>query len=133
MLSTNYEDLFRMLGIPVLQGYWLTEAAHIVACRTLEFTGQEERLAASTVGPALPGVELKIVDHRGEDVSNVPGAEGQILVRSGSIMQGYFRDPALTGDVLGESGWLRTGDRGRLTPGGDLVLLGKEGRPAGLD
>ncbi len=133
MLATAYEDLFRMLGIPVLQGYWLTEAAHIVACRTLEFTGQERRLAASTVGPALPGVELKIVDHRGDDVSNVPGAEGQILVRSGSIMQGYYRDPALTGDVLGESGWLRTGDRGRLTPGGDLVLLGKEGRPAGLD
>ncbi len=131
-LGPGLEDLFRMLRVPVLQSYWLTEAGFVVASRTLEFTGQQRRLAAGTVGPALPGVEVKIIDDRGEDVSNVPGIDGQIFLRGASIMQGYYHAPELTAEVLDEHGWLRTGDRGLLTAAGDLQLLGKEGRPAHL-
>lgn len=125
-LGPGLEDLFRMLRIPVLQSYWLSEAGFVVACRTLEFTGQQRRLAAGTVGPALPGVEVKIIDDREEDVSNVPGADGRIFLRGPSVMQGYFREPAQTAEVLDEHGWLRTGDHGRLTAAGDLQLI----RPA---
>jgi long-chain acyl-CoA synthetase len=128
-LGEALEDLFRMLRIPILQSYWLTEAGFVVASRTLEFTGQERRLAAGTVGPALPGFELKILDDRGEDVSNVPGTEGYIFLRGPSVMQGYFHDPEQTASVLDPHGWLRTGDRGRLTTAGDLQLMGKSGRP----
>ena len=131
-LGPRLEDLFRMLRIPVLESYWLTEAGFVVACRTLQFTGQARRLAAGTVGPALPGIELKIIDDRGEDVSNVPGADGHIFLRGPSVMQGYFHNPELTADVLDDQGWLRTGDRGRLTMAGDLQLMGKEGRPTHL-
>ncbi|MCR9145269.1 MAG: AMP-binding protein [bacterium] len=131
-LGPAMEDLFRMLRVPVLQSYWLTEAGFVVACRTLEFTGQQRRLAAGTVGPALPGVEVKIIDERGEDVTNMPGVDGQIFLRGPSVMQGYYQAPELTAEVLDEHGWLRTGDRGRITAAGDLQLLGKESRPAHL-
>ena len=127
-VSRRLDQLFQTIGVPLLAGYWLTEAAHIAACRRLVWTGQRSRLTPGTVGPILPGTALRLVDHRGEDVSNIVGAIGEVYLQGQHIMQGYFRNPLLTAEVLDDQGWLRTGDRGRLTASGDLVLLPRQSR-----
>lgn len=122
-LHRSLEDLFRTLDIALLEGYWISEASGIAACRTLEFTGQRRRLAPGTVGACLPGVELRLMNSRGEDVSNLPWAEGRIYLRSEALMQGYFQDPEKTAGAIDEQGWLATRDYGRLTANGDLQLM----------
>ncbi|MCB1315118.1 MAG: AMP-binding protein, partial [Leptospiraceae bacterium] len=120
------DSFFQTMGVPVLAGYWMTEAAHVIACRRLEYTGQRSRLRPGTVGPILPGLEIKIINHRGEDVSNMPGSAGQIFIRGPQIMQGYFKNAGLTAEVIDANGWMRTGDRGYLSAAGDLVLLHRQ-------
>lgn len=123
------DQFFQSLNVAVLEGYWMTESAHMAACRMLQFTGQRARLTPRTVGPVLPGLELKLINHRDEDVSHIPGNAGTLYIRGDSVMQGYFQEPAGTAEVLDENGWLCLGDRGRLTINGELQILGRQGRP----
>jgi long-chain acyl-CoA synthetase len=88
-------EAYRAHGVPLLQGYGLTEASPVVSACTLA----ADRLG--TVGRALPGVEVR-TDH-----------DGEILVRGGNVMLGYFRDETATAEVL-HDGWLRTGDIGSI-------------------
>lgn len=123
--SRKVDHLFQSMGVDVLEGYWMTEGAFMLACRVLAFTGQRNRLIPGTVGPMLPGTALKLVRNGDEDVTHLPGEQGEIYVRGDQIMQGYFRDPVTTSQVLDENGWLKTGDQGRLTLSGELQLLKK--------
>ncbi|MHB2210793.1 AMP-dependent synthetase/ligase [Methylobacterium sp. CM6257] len=93
------------LGLPLVEGYGLTEAASAV-------TGfQLGRTRPGLVGPPLPGMEIRI------------GASGEILVRSPGVMLGYWRRPDLTRNAL-RDGWLHTGDVGVLRKG-DLCITGR--------
>jgi long-chain acyl-CoA synthetase len=94
-LNVDIGLFFHALGVPVLQGYGQTEAAPFVACN------RPGRVRMDTVGPALLGVELRIAE------------DGEILVRGGNVMPGYWQDPAATAQVL-KDGWLHTGDVGSL-------------------
>ena len=123
------DQFFQSLNVAVLEGYWMTEAGHMAACRVLPFTGQRSRRTPRTVGPLLSGLELKLINNRDEDVSHIPGNPGVIFIRGDSIMQGYYREAAFTSEVLDENGWFRTGDRGRLTINGELQLLRRRGLP----
>src|SRR4029078_5910287 len=79
-----------------------------------------------SIGPALPGVEIRLVDADGRDVTE--GAVGECWVRGPNVMKGYYRDPEATAATITPDGWLRTGDLGR--PGSRRNLLLLAGRQA---
>jgi HIP---CoA ligase len=76
---------------------------------------------AKTVGRALPGVELQIVDPQGKPLP--PGESGELLVRGPNVMQGYFEEPVETAATIDNDGWLHTGDVGCIDQTGVLRIL----------
>lgn len=100
-------------GVTVHQGYGLTEAAPVVTS-----TQRSERPKAGSVGAALPGISLRLVDEAGE--SPDAGDPGQIEVKGDNLFSGYWPDGA---DGPGPDGWWATGDVGFLDPEGDLFLV----------
>lgn len=105
------EDTFifyRALGIKLRQLYGQTETSAYNAMQSAD------EVKLHTVGRPLPGVEVKISD------------DGEILVRSGSVFAGYFKNDAATAEAL-RDGWLHTGDAGYLEADGHLVVLGRVG------
>jgi long-chain acyl-CoA synthetase len=105
-------QFFYDLGIPVANGYGLTEAGTAITVNDLH------PFRADTVGKPLPGMEVRIVD---------PGLDGigEIFVRSKTVMSGYLNEPELTVETIVD-GWLKTGDLGRFDPAGHLQLFGRK-------
>ncbi|WP_078969778.1 AMP-binding protein [Streptomyces natalensis] len=106
---------------PVLYGmYGMSEAMLISVAGPEEHTvtGPGGRV---TVGRPLPGVELAVRDTEGRALP--PGEQGEVHVRSAGVMPGYWQQPEATAQVLGEDGWLRTGDIGCLDDEGYLFLV----------
>ncbi|WP_106400542.1 AMP-binding protein [Actinocorallia populi] len=104
----------------VAQAYGLTECVMVSRSRPDEDPAHVEE----TTGPAVDGVELRLVDIA--DGSEVPvGADGEILVRSRNVMLGYFEDEEATRAAIDEDGWFHTGDIGRLDEHGCLKLTGR--------
>ncbi|MEV0735333.1 FadD3 family acyl-CoA ligase [Streptomyces sp. NPDC050549] len=106
------ERLRGELGVDtVLTAYGLSEASGIVTmCRR----GDDPSVIASTSGRAIPGTEIRV---------EAPlGSPGEVLVRGFNVMRGYYEDPAATAEVLGEDGWLHTGDVGVLDADGNLRI-----------
>jgi len=99
------------LGLAIYQGYGITETSPIISAEC----PQHKRLG--TVGRVLPGVEVKI-DHPNEEMV------GEILVKGPNVIQGYYRNPQATAEVL-EDGWYHTGDLGRLNTDGFLSICGR--------
>ena len=97
---------FLAFGIPLLQGYGLTETAPVVACNTLEDNHPD------SVGRPLAGIEVKL------------GERDELLVRGPSVMVGYWRRPEETARVLEPDGWLHTGDQARIDEG-RIVIKGR--------
>jgi long-chain acyl-CoA synthetase len=104
-------QFFYDLGIPVANGYGLTEAGTAITLNDLA------PFRADTVGKPLPGVELKINDADEHGV-------GEVVVRSQTLMSRYLDDPKQTSQVL-RDGWLFTGDLGRIDDTGHLKLFGR--------
>ena len=90
---------FLALGLQLIQGYGLTEAAPVVTCNRIEDNQPE------SVGRPLPSLEVARADN------------GELLVRGPNVMLGYWNDPAATAAVLGADGWLHTGDLARIDDG----------------
>ena len=111
--ATSFEARF---GVPVRQGYGLTEAGPVV---TSGVTGRP--LHAGSVGVPLPGVGLRLVDADGGDV--LAGDAGEIWVRGPNVFEGYWDDPRATAAALTPDGWLRTGDVGVADDDGSLHLV----------
>ena len=105
-------QFFYNLGIPVANGYGLTEAGTAITVNDLK------PFRADTVGKPLPGMEVRIADPDGEGI-------GEVLVRSKTVMAGYLNDPELTAETIVD-GWLRTGDLGRFDGEGHLHLFGRK-------
>jgi long-chain acyl-CoA synthetase len=105
-------QFFYDLGIPVANGYGLTEAGTVLTLNDLH------PFRADTVGKPLPGVKLRIVQPDADGV-------GEVAARSKTIMSHYLDDPELTDETLVD-GWLFTGDLGRLDADGHLHLLGRK-------
>ncbi|MFQ5960157.1 MAG: AMP-binding protein, partial [Candidatus Methylomirabilales bacterium] len=112
-------------GVPIYEGYGLTEAAPVLT----ENPPLGHRKVGS-VGPPLPGVEVRVVDGAGKDVPT--GEVGEIVARGGNIMQGYLNRPEETAAIL-KDGWLSSGDLGRRDADGyfyivdrkkDLIIVG---------
>jgi long-chain acyl-CoA synthetase len=103
-------------GVPLWQGYGLTEASPAVATSV----GLSAPRPGS-VGRPLPGLSLKLVDESGEDV--LYDDPGEIWVRGPNIFTGYWRDDGATKAVLDPQGWLHTGDVGVLDEAGELHVV----------
>src|SRR6202790_3155587 len=103
---------FYDLGIPVINGYGLTEAGTALTLNDLK------PFRADTVGKPLPGVELRILNPDAEGV-------GEVAAQSKTVMSHYLDDPELTLETIVD-GWLLTGDLGRFERGGHLQLLGRK-------
>lgn len=110
------QRFFRALGIPLYQGYGMTEAAPVIS------SNNAEHLKLGTAGIPMPSVEVRILR---DDGSFAPAGErGEIVVRGPNVMKGYYRNPEATAEAIVD-GWLRTGDLGRLDSDGFLTVEGR--------
>jgi long-chain acyl-CoA synthetase len=105
-------QFFYDLGIPVANGYGLTEACTAISVNDLK------PFRPDTVGKPLPGIEVKIVHADGDGI-------GEIATRSKAVMSHYLDDPEMTAETIVD-GWLMTGDLGRLDADGHLQLVGRK-------
>ena len=116
-LSPDVADAFReKFGVPVWDGYGLTEAAPVV---TTTLMGGEAR--KGSIGRPIPGVEVRLVDTEGEDA--LVGDSGEIWVRGPNVFAGYWHDEDATRAVLTDDGWLMTGDIAVADEDGFLYLV----------
>lgn len=116
LLDIELQRFFYALGMPMYQGYGLSEAAPVIAANTPKF----HKLGSS--GKPLPDMELKIVD---EEWNECPlGEKGEIIVKGGNVMLGYWKNEEETKKTIA-NGWLHTGDLGYLDKDGYLYVLGR--------
>lgn len=125
-LQKHVDEFFNYIGIPVLEGYGLTESSPVLAVRTWP------KRVIGTVGPVWPETEVRIVDLATGDIlfpdpkrpGGGRGLRGEIHARGPQITRGYYKEPELTAKVL-RDGWLATGDIGMITYNDCLKILGR--------
>jgi len=109
-------DMRTRFGVPLYQGYGLTEASPVVTSSVVDGDPRP-----GSVGVPLPGVEVRLVDEGGDDA--LAGDPGEVWVRGANVFAGYWEDPEATERVLTADGWLRTGDVAVLGDDGNLQLV----------
>lgn len=116
LLDIELQRFFSAIGIPVYQGYGLTEAAPIISANS------PYAVKFGSSGKIVAHLEAKIVD---SDNRELPvGQKGEIIVRGGNVMKGYWNNPKSTSETIVD-GWLHTGDMGYLSKDGFLYVLGR--------
>ena len=109
-LQPRLTRVFWAAGIPVVEGYGLTETSPVVSTSRIE----PENIRVGCVGKIIDGVEVKIAD------------DGEILVKGPNVMKGYYNKPQLTAEVMDEEGWFHTGDIGELVEGQFLKITDRK-------
>lgn len=108
-IQQHIASFFSAMGMPVFEGYGLSETSPVIAVSQRGKNGRR----FGTVGLPLPGVEVRL------------GERDEILCRGHNVMLGYYRAPELTAEVIDADGWLHTGDTGKFTPEGQLIITGR--------
>jgi long-chain acyl-CoA synthetase len=116
LLDIDLQKFFYALGIPMYQGYGLTEAAPIISANT----PNRHKLGSS--GPIVQNLEIKICNENGNELSQ--GTSGEIVVKGENVMLGYWKNKEATEQTI-KNGWLYTGDLGYLDEEGYLYVLGR--------
>jgi long-chain acyl-CoA synthetase len=107
-LAKEIGELFHALDILIIEGWGLTE------CTTAAAVNRPNRLRFGTVGLPLPGFEVRAAE------------DGEILIRSQTVFAGYYKDDEATREVLGEDGWLRSGDVGEIDEDGFVHITDRK-------
>jgi long-chain acyl-CoA synthetase len=116
-LPDTVDEFFDAAGMPLLEGYGMTEAIVVIAMR------DPHHRMLRTTGHVIAGMEHRL---RGEDGRPCrPGDVGSLQVRGPNIMRGYYRDPERTAEVLSEDGWFDTRDLALVHADGSLRVLGR--------
>lgn len=106
-LEVEVGEFFERLGMPIYQGYGLTETSPTITTNTPKFN------KIGSVGKALPSVTLKLSE------------QGEILAYGPNVMKGYYNKPEMTAEVIDEQGWFHTGDIGEIDKDGYLYITGR--------
>ena len=108
-IQPQIASFFSAIGMPVFEGYGLSETSPVIAVSQRGKFGRR----VGTVGLPLPGVEVKLADR------------DEIICRGHNVMLGYYKDPELTAQVIDTDGWFHTGDTGKFTAEGQLIITGR--------
>jgi long-chain acyl-CoA synthetase len=117
LLEIKQQEFFNAIGVPVLQGYGLTENSPIICANSVT------RHKFGTSGNIIPTLEVRIM--KDEHTECKTGEIGQIVTRGGSVMKGYYKNPEATAETL-RDGWLWSGDLGFIDADNFLVVTGRE-------
>jgi len=127
-LNPNTAHNFWRLGMPMLQGWGLTEAAPACAAQRLWprrfYTTHYYERRLGTVGSALPGIEVALIDVPEKEIYVHLHGEGELVVKGENVSPGYWRAEELTRDSRAGD-WLRTGDLGRIDEEGNIYITGR--------
>src|SRR5580765_4210729 len=107
-LAREIAEFFDALGITILEGYGLTE------CTSAATVNRVEMYRPGTVGPALPGTELRL------------GEDGELFIRSPTVFAGYLKEDAATREVLDDDGWLSSGDIAEIDADGFVTITDRK-------
>ncbi len=116
LLDIELQKFFSAVGIPMLQGYGLSEAAPVISGNV------EKRYKLGSSGVVVKNLDLRICDEDGRDLP--VGQKGEIVIRGENVMKGYWKNERATREAL-RDGWLYTGDMGYLDRDGFLYVLGR--------
>jgi long-chain acyl-CoA synthetase len=109
-LQSRLEKIFWAAGLPVIQGYGLTETSPVIAVNPFRV----DEIGFGTCGPVIEGCEVMIA------------GDGEILCKGENVMMGYYKAPDLTADMIDKDGWLHTGDIGVITEGKFLKITDRK-------
>jgi len=107
-LSTDVMEFFHALGVPVIEGYGLTE------CASSATVNEPDDFRIGTVGRPVEGAEIRLAD------------DGEILIRSDAVFAGYYKESEATAEALTDDGWLRSGDVGEIDADGFLRVTDRK-------
>ncbi|WP_078084848.1 AMP-binding protein [Microbulbifer mangrovi] len=108
----------QMTGCVVTEGYGMTETAPVVSFNPAD------AVQLGTVGVAVPGTEVKVIDENGNDLPN--NTPGELCVRGPQVMKGYWERPEATADTIDSEGWLKTGDMAVIQDDGYIKIVDRK-------
>ncbi|MBP3290306.1 MAG: AMP-binding protein, partial [Alistipes sp.] len=118
LLDSELQRFFYAVGMPMLQGYGLSEATPIISANSL---GKKLHRFGSS-GKVIQPLEIKILDDEGREMPT--GVKGEIVIKGENVMAGYWKNPSATAETV-KDGWLYTGDMGYMGADGFLYVLGR--------